>query len=66
MGANNFTRAEILGRKEIAEGVKSRNWMLYGTDKSGPLVAGKLGPNAPLANIIARILRQVMVMNSTL
>ena len=37
-GANNLTRAEALGRKEISEGVKNRNWMLYGTDKSGRLV----------------------------
>ena len=32
-GHNNLTRAEAAGRKEIADGVKNRNWMLYGTDK---------------------------------
>ena len=38
VGSNNLTRAEALGRKEIADGVKNRSWMLYGTDKSGKLV----------------------------
>ena len=37
-GANNLTRAEAEGRREIAQGVKDKNWMLYGTDKSGRLV----------------------------
>ena len=37
-GAQNLTRAEALGRKEISDGVKNRNWMLYGTDKSSKLV----------------------------
>ena len=36
--SNNLTRSEALGRKEISEGIKSRNWLLYGTDKSGKLV----------------------------
>ena len=38
IGAQNLTRAEELGRKEIQEGVESRGWILYGTDKSGKLV----------------------------
>ena len=38
IGSQTLTRAEALGRKEIADGVKNRNWMLYGTDKSGKLV----------------------------
>ena len=29
---------KALRRKEISEGVKGKNWMLYGTDKSGKLV----------------------------
>ena len=37
-GANNLSRSEALGRREIQEGIKNRGWILYGTDKSGKLV----------------------------
>ena len=36
-GANNLTRQEELGRKEIQNGIEEKNWKLYGTDKSGKL-----------------------------
>ena len=35
---NNLTEKEELGRQEIAEGVKNKDWRLYSTDKSGKLV----------------------------
>ena len=34
----NLTKMEALGRKEILEGVKSKKYLLYGTDKSEKLV----------------------------
>ena len=34
----NLTEKEELGRKEIEEGVKEKDWRLYSTDKSGKLV----------------------------
>ena len=37
-GGMNLTKAEDLGRKEIMEGIKSRIWLLYCTDKIGNLV----------------------------
>ena len=37
-GHENLTKQEALGRKEIIRGIKNKNWMLYGTDKSEKLV----------------------------
>ena len=37
-GGLNLTKAEDLGRKEILRGVKSKKYMLYGTDKSEQIV----------------------------
>ena len=34
----NLTEKEELGRQEIVEGVKNKDWRLYSTDKSGKLV----------------------------
>ena len=36
-GASNLTDDEIKGCKEIKEGIKSKGWLLYETDKSGKL-----------------------------
>ena len=36
-GASNLTDDEIKGYKEINEGIKSKGWLLYETDKSGKL-----------------------------
>ena len=41
-GASNLSRSQALGRKEISEGIKSKDWLLYGTDKSGHLVLDTL------------------------
>ena len=35
---SNLTREEFLGRKEIEDGIKNKEWMLYHTDKSGKMV----------------------------
>merc|ERR1711954_395170 len=37
-GGHNLTRQEAMGRKEIVNGIKSRGWMLYETDKSDKMV----------------------------
>ena len=36
--SENLTKAELLGKKEILEGIKNKDWILYSTDKSGKLV----------------------------
>ena len=38
IGMVNLTREQALGRKEILQGIKTRKWKLYGTDKSEKLV----------------------------
>ena len=38
MYTNFLSKAEDLGRKEILRGVKSKKYMLYGTDKSEQIV----------------------------
>ena len=40
--SNNLTKEEMLGKCEIQEGIKSRGWVLYGTDKSRKLVLDTL------------------------
>ena len=35
---NNLTEKEELGRQELVEGVKNKDWRLYSTDKIGKLV----------------------------
>ena len=37
VGANNLSKEEALGRREIQQGIKEKNWKLYMTDKSGKL-----------------------------
>ena len=34
---SNLTREEEIGRKEVKEGVKSKGWIIYQTDKSGKM-----------------------------
>ena len=38
IGMVNLTGEQALGRKEILQGIKTRKWKLYGTDKSEKLV----------------------------
>ena len=38
-GANNMTKPEIEGMKELREKCKSEGWIVYSTDKSGRMVA---------------------------
>ena len=38
IGMVNLTREQALGRKELLQGIKTRTWKLYGTDKSEKLV----------------------------
>ena len=40
--SQNLTRQELMGKKEIQEGIESRGWKLYATDKSGKLVLDTL------------------------
>ena len=35
--SENLTRSEIEGRRQVREGIASKGWMLYQTDKSGKL-----------------------------
>ena len=37
-GANNLTKIEEEGKKEIIEGIKNKGWMFYQTGKSGNIV----------------------------
>jgi len=37
-GSQNLTPSQQQGRREILDGIKTKNWTLYGTDKSGKLV----------------------------
>ena len=36
-GSENMTKSELEGRRQVREGIASKGWMLYQTDKSGKL-----------------------------